>query len=80
MENNPKQKCIEKKTNTDKYIYWNLFALKFLYIGIFTKTVHRAHTVFSNQRYLDDEINHNRQLFHRVNGYPKRFKDSNQVS
>ena len=60
-------KVYRKQTNTDKYIHWSSFAPIQWKRSTLSATVHRVHTICSDQRSLDE------QIFYRLNDYPNQF-------
>ena len=56
MGNNLKQKVYRKQTNTDKYIHWSSFETIQWKQSTLSTIAPRAHRIYSNQRYLDEEL------------------------
>ena len=48
----------KKQTNTDNYIHWNSFATIKWKRNTLSTIIQRAHTIYSIQRSLDEELYH----------------------
>ena len=60
-----------KSTNNDIYLNWNSFAPNTWKKGTLKTLVQRAYTVCSTDQYLQNELDHLKNVFHMKNGYPK---------
>lgn len=63
-------KVFRKETDTNIYIHWKSFAPKQWKIGTLKGLIRRAHVVSSNDSFLQNEINHLRHVFTKINGFP----------
>ena len=76
-----------KSTNNDIYLHWNSFAPVNWKRGTIKTLVKRAYTICSNDLILKKEIDHIREVFKNVNGYPtcviddviKKHKQENKI-
>ena len=60
-----------KETNTDVYLHWNSFAPTVWKKGTLRGLVKRAFMVSSKDYLLEMELEHLREVFTEINGYPK---------
>ena len=70
----------KKQTNTDKYIHWNSFATIKWKRNTLSTIIQCAHTIYSNQRSLDEELNHIRQNWGRKDLPLKTFSNLEEDS
>lgn len=65
-----------KPTDNSIYMKWDSFTPKTWRLGTFKTLVLRALCICSNQQYREEEINHIRHTFQRINGYPVKLTNT----